>query len=692
MIRPFKFWCYKVLPLVYDDSLSYYEVLCKVVKYINEMLEELETAEGRIEGLEAGLEQLKQYVDHYFDNLDVQYEINNKLDEMAESGELDEIIGLWLNRTTVREVVDSDIYGQMAYDGMYSGTGYYPQGFTMFTHSDNHRYAMVGRVNETADPTVVKMQVMQLDYDEDNRLDSLNSSVTNMANLGHCNCMTYCDYDNLVYIACGGGSNGVAKIVAIDPLTLLIEKTFDYTNDVRLQVCSNICWDSLKQVFYICERGYIIEFDKDMTFVRQAQTIKSAVFRGTTVGQSAFTDGKFIYQIMQVGTPADVNILLMYNCYDLSFYKTTTLMIKGEVEGGVYFGGRYFVNRSANRNSLVYEIYPFADNHVGNYTYRNGMRTAIIARAEQNQSNDLYCDADYFGFRVDGDNADYPYNSLYNMLDNAYYNMDSMRMDLHIAGAQPHMLNIKKFTTLRIDGYTGKGEAGSVKGIYIRNGLDLIINGLGVTASNSINNSYVSIMDVNNFYLAYLTVDGDDVTDYLLRYPSSNGEIVNSIFRAGYSVNIIDGSNGGNVIIGAGNSFGANLQTDVYDIYANDLTVLPRGSNYSDAYYGKNAAYGVITIPSPEDFDISRIRRGGIYRIIGEGATFTNVPEAITDNFGFRCTNIAGASVGDGSGHHLLIYDVLTNAGVYYKVIMRDTTLTWYDVTGTVVDTFTVTV
>lgn len=34
-IKNFKFWCNKVLPLVYDDSLSYYEVLCKVVDYLN---------------------------------------------------------------------------------------------------------------------------------------------------------------------------------------------------------------------------------------------------------------------------------------------------------------------------------------------------------------------------------------------------------------------------------------------------------------------------------------------------------------------------------------------------------------------------------------------------------------------------------------------------------------------------------
>lgn len=36
---PFKFWCHKVLPLVYDDSLSYYEFLCKLAKEINDISE-----------------------------------------------------------------------------------------------------------------------------------------------------------------------------------------------------------------------------------------------------------------------------------------------------------------------------------------------------------------------------------------------------------------------------------------------------------------------------------------------------------------------------------------------------------------------------------------------------------------------------------------------------------------------------
>ena len=38
-IGQLRFWCQKILPLVYDDSLSYYEFLCKVLKKLNEVID-----------------------------------------------------------------------------------------------------------------------------------------------------------------------------------------------------------------------------------------------------------------------------------------------------------------------------------------------------------------------------------------------------------------------------------------------------------------------------------------------------------------------------------------------------------------------------------------------------------------------------------------------------------------------------
>lgn len=48
MIEDIKYWCYKVLPLVYDDSLSYYEVVCKVVAKINEIIPVINITDEKI--------------------------------------------------------------------------------------------------------------------------------------------------------------------------------------------------------------------------------------------------------------------------------------------------------------------------------------------------------------------------------------------------------------------------------------------------------------------------------------------------------------------------------------------------------------------------------------------------------------------------------------------------------------------
>ena len=87
-MKPFRFWCQKVLPLVYDDSLSYYELLCKVVDYINNIIKNENELNESIISLYNLFEELKKYVDNYFNNLDITDEINKKLDELAEDGTL----------------------------------------------------------------------------------------------------------------------------------------------------------------------------------------------------------------------------------------------------------------------------------------------------------------------------------------------------------------------------------------------------------------------------------------------------------------------------------------------------------------------------------------------------------------------------------------------------------------------------
>ena len=69
MLETFRFWCFKVLPLIYDDSLSYYEILCKVVDYINKLIEQ-----DKVFGDEIGkLKQDMSIVQKWIDNFDTSY-------------------------------------------------------------------------------------------------------------------------------------------------------------------------------------------------------------------------------------------------------------------------------------------------------------------------------------------------------------------------------------------------------------------------------------------------------------------------------------------------------------------------------------------------------------------------------------------------------------------------------------------
>ena len=96
-LQPFRFWCQKVLPLVYDNSLSYYELLCKVVDYLNKTMEDVSVLEGDVTGLHEAYKKLQVYVNDYFSTLDVQEEINNKLDAMAKNGTLTNLIKVYID-------------------------------------------------------------------------------------------------------------------------------------------------------------------------------------------------------------------------------------------------------------------------------------------------------------------------------------------------------------------------------------------------------------------------------------------------------------------------------------------------------------------------------------------------------------------------------------------------------------------
>ena len=64
-LKEFRFWCFKVLPLVYDDELSYYEVICKCVDYINNLIENDKAIINDVEKLKQELKQVQEWIDNF---------------------------------------------------------------------------------------------------------------------------------------------------------------------------------------------------------------------------------------------------------------------------------------------------------------------------------------------------------------------------------------------------------------------------------------------------------------------------------------------------------------------------------------------------------------------------------------------------------------------------------------------------
>ena len=97
-LPPFKGMVLQNFPFIEEDfdAITNYQLLCQVVEYLKNVIANEELVEENVTNLYNAYVSLQNYVNDYFANLDVQEEINNKLDEMAESGELSVLIGAYV--------------------------------------------------------------------------------------------------------------------------------------------------------------------------------------------------------------------------------------------------------------------------------------------------------------------------------------------------------------------------------------------------------------------------------------------------------------------------------------------------------------------------------------------------------------------------------------------------------------------
>lgn len=86
-LSPIRAWVQKVLPQAYDDSLSYYEMLSRVLKTINEVIENMDELADEYNQTVSIFNQLQDYVNNFFEDLDYEQALVDQLNELLTSGQ-----------------------------------------------------------------------------------------------------------------------------------------------------------------------------------------------------------------------------------------------------------------------------------------------------------------------------------------------------------------------------------------------------------------------------------------------------------------------------------------------------------------------------------------------------------------------------------------------------------------------------
>lgn len=103
-VHPLKKICMTIgeLPTSYLETMTYYEMLIWFTNFLRDnIIPTVNNNAEAVKELQNLFIELQTYVNNYFDNLDVQDEINNKLDQMLEDGVLEQIIEQYLNSSAI---------------------------------------------------------------------------------------------------------------------------------------------------------------------------------------------------------------------------------------------------------------------------------------------------------------------------------------------------------------------------------------------------------------------------------------------------------------------------------------------------------------------------------------------------------------------------------------------------------------
>ena len=210
-LTPFRFWCQKVIPLVYDESLSYYELLCKVIEYLNNTMADVNTAINDI-----------MEINNYLTDPGIEALVDQKLDEMAADGTLTRLLLPYLFYVT------PEMYGAVG-DGETDDSAAFQEAVNSGKNVliPNKTYKCKNIIVSTSNIAIIGTNAV-LEHDEGHGF-LIGDDVENVVIK---NIISYCDF------TAGSALSANAHIVTLK--NNVTPSEYSYTKNVKIENCQFI--------------------------------------------------------------------------------------------------------------------------------------------------------------------------------------------------------------------------------------------------------------------------------------------------------------------------------------------------------------------------------------------------------------------------------------------------------------------
>ena len=482
-VPPFVRYCSAIIPTAFDDSLSYYEALCALWKWLQDNVVNVINNNATVTDEYIKLvKELEKYVHDYFDNLDVQEEINNKLDAMAEDGTLASLFQYEeYSPFTVKNI----------HDLVYADSDTYLGG----DHGSAQGSVVVG------DSVIVALR-NYLYLDDYVRLVEYDYTTNTIVRekyleLEHANAMTYDETNGLIYVAAcskvnsdNTGTEDSNRIYVLDYTTLSIQSSFVPTNIPVGGRIRSVTYDNDRNKLFAGDVTSIYEIDLTTQAVVDTIDLETDGVDTTITNQTyTYLNNKFygLFLTYIAVWDLDGKLLKVLPFLDINEGKF------GEPESISFKDNGDFIFVTAKRYNPRQSV-RVASLYKGNIY--NGIDNVLVTEvAGADTSNiTIYVDADYTGEELG--TSDKPFKDIAKAV--AFAKSWNKGTDIKVAGGTYNYVYLNQVTNIVLDAT----EAG-----VVINGLELRASDLTILHGSRITINYLYLTQHSNLIASDITVN-----------------------------------------------------------------------------------------------------------------------------------------------------------------------------------------